>query len=114
MDHADYWKECISDAADECGLSMTEDQTACLARAAELGHEYFGMAFYSPPPGERIASIEQEWKERLLALQKDYDRYVSNSETAVKKALGLYKDSQVTIGKYGEVLVHGGRTERIQ
>ena len=114
MDHIDYWKECISDAAHECGLTMTEDQADYLAKAAELGHEHYGMAFYSPPPGEIIASIEQEWKDRLCALQKDYERYASRAETAVKNALGLHRDSHVTIGRCGEVLLHDGRTTRIR
>lgn len=83
MNNVEYWQECISNAAEECDLTLTKEQSKYLAESVSLGHEHFGMAFYSPPPGERIESIEQEWKERLSALQKDYDRYVSNSETAV-------------------------------
>lgn len=45
---ADYWAECISIAADECGLELTPEQMAYLADAASGAHEHYGMAFYSP------------------------------------------------------------------
>lgn len=41
----DYWKECISIAADECGLSLTDEQLECIAGAVEGGYENYGMAF---------------------------------------------------------------------
>ena len=40
-----YWEECISTAADECGLKLTKEQLKYLADAAEGGHENYGMAF---------------------------------------------------------------------
>jgi hypothetical protein len=39
-----YWKECISIAADECGLQVTKEQLEYLAEAVEGGHENYGMA----------------------------------------------------------------------
>ena len=72
------------------------------------------MAFYSPPASDRYAQIEREWKARLDAKQAELDAYRDNAETAIKKALRQRSDAQVTIGKYGEVLRHGGRTEVIQ
>jgi hypothetical protein len=45
----DYWKECLGIAADECGLSLTDDQLTELAEGAMGGHDHYGMAFYSPP-----------------------------------------------------------------
>lgn len=45
----DYWKECISIAADECDLSLTKEQLDYLASSVEGGHDNYGMAFYSPP-----------------------------------------------------------------
>ena len=54
----DYWQECMAIAAEECELTLTPDQRDCLASAAESGHEHYGMAFYSPPPGERMSEIE--------------------------------------------------------
>jgi 23S rRNA A1618 N6-methylase RlmF len=110
----DYWKECIAIAAEECDLKLTPEQLDCLADSAENGHEHYGMAFYSPPASDRINDIEREWRRKLKELQDEFDRYRNNSELAVKQALRVHRDDQVTIGEHGEVLRHGGRTERIQ
>src|SRR5574343_1748667 len=110
----DYWKECISIASEECDLKMTPEQLTYLADAVEGGHKHYGMAFYSPPPSDRLSDIERARKAQLKAQQDEHERYVHNAETAVKPALRVHRDDQVTIGSYGEVLRHGGRTERIQ
>ena len=34
----DYWEEVISQAADECDLSLTKEQLSILASAASSGH----------------------------------------------------------------------------
>jgi hypothetical protein len=110
----DYWQECIASAAEECALKLAPEQLACLAKAAVNGHECYGMAFYSPPPSERLDEIEREWKAKLKTLQDEHERYLRNSETAIKQALRVHQDDHVTIGQHGEVLRHGGRTVRIQ
>lgn len=114
MNDIDYWKECISIAAEECDLSLTAEQLDVLADGASSGHEHYGMAFYSPPPSERLNEIEGEWKRKLDALQAEFDAYRDDAETAVKRALRQHSDSSVSIGKYGEVLRHDGRTTQIQ
>ena len=114
MDSLDYWKECISLAADECGAVLTEKQLNEIAESVKGGHENYGMAFYSPPASDRYGQIEREWKAKLDAKQAELDAYRDNAETAIKKALRQHSDAQVTIGEYGEVLRHGGRTEVIQ
>ena len=111
---AEYWKECISLAADECGLTLTSEQLECLASSAEAGHENYGMAFYSPPAGDRIADIERGWKEKVARVETEAERYRANAETAIKRALRQRDDANVSIGEYGEVHRHGGRTEQIQ
>lgn len=110
----DYWKECISSAADDCGLVITDEQLKCIADAVEISHDNYGMAFYSPPASDRIADIEREWKAKVKALETDAERYRANAETAVKQALKRRSDEAVSIGEYGEVFSHGGRTEQIQ
>lgn len=110
----DYWKECISIAADECSLSLTSEQLDCLASSAEAGHEHYGMAFYSPPWSERLSDIEDAHKARYKRLEAEFEKYRNNAETAVKQALRQHSDAQVTIGEHGEVLRHGGRTVQIQ
>lgn len=114
MNSLDYWKECISIGADECGLSLTEEQLEYLAGSAESGHEHYGMAFYEPPASDRYNAIEREWKAKYQALQKEFDTYQNNAETAVKRALRQHTDANVSIGAYGEVTRHDGRTTVIQ
>ena len=110
----DYWKECVSSAADKCGLVMTDEQLKCIADSVEIGHDNYGMAYYSPPAGDRIADIEREHAKKVKALEADAERYRVNAETAIKQALRRPSDEAVSIGEYGEVLRHGGRTERLQ
>lgn len=110
----DYWSDVIGEAAEECDLKLTPEQLACLASAAESGHEHYGMAFYSPSSSERLEEIEREHTTKLKALQAEFDRYRDNAETAVKQALRVHRDDPVSIHSHGEVLRHGGRTERIQ
>jgi translation elongation factor EF-Tu-like GTPase len=110
----DYWQECIAIAAEECDLKLTQEQLDHLASAAESGHEHYGMAFYSPPPSERLTEIEDGWKKKVKDLQRELDDYKSNAETAVKRALKLRRDDHVSIDSHGSVLRHNGFTERIQ
>lgn len=110
----DYWEECLDSSFQEHGVKVTPEQLKAIAKDIQGGHENYGMAFYAPPASDRINDIDREWTERYAALQKDFDRYRGNAETAVKKALGQYDDASVSIGEYGEVFRNGGRTERIQ
>lgn len=114
MNSMDYWKEWMADAAEDCGLELTPEQLDCLSGAAESGHEHYGMAFYSPPPGDRIREIENEWKRKLKSLQDEFDTYRNNAETAVKQALHVHRDDHVIIEPHGEVFRVGGRMEQIQ
>jgi hypothetical protein len=66
----DYWKECISIAADDCGAVLTEEQIECLASSVSGGHENYSMAF-----GHDVADrnfISDEARE-LARLKKDID-----------------------------------------
>ena len=110
----DYWQECLSNAAEECELSITSEQLKCLADAAENGHDNYGMAFYSPPSSDRIHAIERESDQRYKRLESEFEQYKRNAETAVKTALKQHPDSRISIGSYGEVTRYDGRTERIQ
>ncbi len=85
-----------------------------MAEGAEGAHENYGMAFYSPPSSDRYNEIEREWKAKVEALEKDAERYRNNAERAIKEALRQPSDALVSIGEYGEVFRHGGRTDQIQ
>ena len=114
MNKTDYWRECIETAAEECGLLLTREQLECMAADVEGCHENYGMAFYSPPPSDRIAEVEREWKVKYEALQREFETYRNNAHTAVKKALRQRDDAVVSIGEDGEVLRYDGRCDRIQ
>lgn len=114
MNTIDYWKECIAEAACDCGLAITEDQLNALAEAVQSGHENYGMAFYSPPSTDRISEIEREHKQKLAELERKHEKYRENAEEAVRMALRQRVDENVSIGEHGEVFRHGGRTTQIQ
>ncbi len=114
MNHYEYWEECISEAANQCNLTLTPEQLKCLAENVQCNHENYGMAFYSPPASDRCNEIDREWKRKFDVLQREFGSYKGNAETAVKKALRQHTDANVSIGEYGEVTRYGGRTERIQ
>lgn len=112
----DYWSESIGEALsaiDKFNL-FSDAEINELGEALAISAEHQSVAFYEPPPSDRYNQIEREWKSKYDALQKEFDRYRGNAETAVKKALRQYSDAQVSIGEHGEVLRHGGRTEVIQ
>lgn len=110
----DYWSECLAVAAEECDLKLSLEQLDCLASAAQHAYEYHGMAFYQPPPGERLSEIEDEWKRKLKeAAEQKFERYQDNAEAAVRTALRVHRDAQVSIGEGGSVFRHGGRTEQL-
>lgn len=111
---SNYWDECISIAAEECGLTLTPEQLKALSSAVEVSHENYGLAFYSPPSTDRLSEIQREGDTRLSRLQREFDAYRRNAESAVRQALNQRHDEQVCIGEDGEVFRHGGRTERIQ
>jgi molecular chaperone GrpE (heat shock protein) len=110
----DYWLEGVAQSLEEHGVTATEEQAQAVATDVQSAHDNYGMAFYSPPSSDRYAAIERDWKEKLRRLQAEFDAYRNNAETAVKVALRQASDASVSIGEYGEVLRHGGRTEVIQ
>lgn len=109
----DYWKECISIAAEECGATLTPEQIDFIADAAKGGHECYGMSFYSPPWSDRMSDIEAEWKAKVKAAEKEAESYRAGAEKAMRMALRMHSDAHISITKEGEVFQHGGRTTQI-
>lgn len=110
----DYYAEGLSQSFDEHGVTATREQIQAIAEDLLVCIEHQGMAFYEPPASDRIGDIEREWKAKYAALQKEFDDYRGNAEKAVKCALRQHDDANVSIGKYGEVHRHDGRTTQIQ
>ena len=40
----EYWKECISEAFDEAGISATDEQISAVAKFVSGAHENYGLA----------------------------------------------------------------------
>lgn len=114
MNRECYYAEGLAESFEEHGIAATTDQISLVAADVANYAESEGQAFYTPPASDRYNQIEREWKAKYEALQREFDAYRGNAETAVKQALRQYSDSQVTIGDHGEVFRHGGRTEQIQ
>lgn len=115
----DYWAEAVSCAFDEADAysawtALSDQQKSQIARSLEISHECYGMAFYQPPASDRLNAIEREWKAKYEALEKQFDVYREDAKTAVRQALGQQTDANISIGKYGEVRLHNGRSDRIQ
>lgn len=112
MNRHEYWIECISNAAEEIDLELTDEQLDSLASAAENGHECYGQAFYSPPASDRIADIENAWRAKLSAAQDELRQYQTDAERLMKRALRMHGDDRISIGS-DEVLIHYGHTRRV-
>lgn len=99
----DYWKECISQAAEECDLTLTADQLEVIADAVYGGHENYGMAFYSPPAGDRATTVEREWKAKYAALETRLRDFEERADKAVRRLGKIPSDCVVTIDQHGYV-----------
>ena len=64
-----YWLECISEACESAGVSVTQDQVRQIANDVKISHENYGMAF--PPPDGNSMRSEVERLNRLLAEEKE-------------------------------------------
>jgi hypothetical protein len=111
--HDKYWQECISEAADSCGATLTAEQIASIASDVRVSHENYCMAFYSPPASDWLSSMEREYKAKLDALQKELDQYKTTVERVVGRALHQWPDAKLSIDKDGKVWRYGGRIEQI-
>lgn len=114
MKKINYWEECIQLGAEECGLTLTNEQVNSLAQSAQASHENYGLAFYSPSSNDRLDEINREWEQKFKTLKSDFEKYRNDAETAVKKALGQRNDSLVDIGENGQVVKYEGRTTILQ
>lgn len=112
MNPKDYWLECVSQSAEDCGARLTDEQLSAIAEDVRVGHEQYGMAFYSPPSSDRMNDIRDEWKRKLDNLQREFDDYRTNAESHMKRATRLHRDENISIGRDG-VFLHDGRITRV-
>lgn len=101
----DYWMECIAEAAQECDADLTESQLECIAESVAMGHECYGMAFYTPPPSDRIAEVEREWKKKYDKLKKRFDDFMERYDKGIRNLAGLRKGAHYDVHEDGEIEV---------
>lgn len=117
MGKVDYYQEAFELAMENAGCwhlveRMTPEQRREVGDGIAGSVECEGMAFYSPPPSDRISVIEREWEAKYNRLDADFERYRGNAETHMRRILRVHRDDSVSIQSDG-VYRHGGRTEQI-
>lgn len=79
----DYWRECIAEAAEDCGATLTDEQITSIASWVEGAHENYGLA-----TGREVA--DRNWRanedERLL-------------KAGAEKVLGYVEDRLASINR---------------
>lgn len=117
MRKAEYYQESFECAMDEAGCyhlveQMTPEQRKSVGDGIAGSVECESMAFYSPPPSDRLNAIESEWRNKYRELEAEYEGYRNSAEKHMKRILRVHRDDPVSIHSDG-VYRHGGRTEQI-
>lgn len=115
---ASYYQESFEIAMDEAGCwhlveQMTVEQRASIGESLAGSVENEGLAIYRPSSGDRIASIEREWQQRLEEERDRTEAARKGAEIAMRRVLRVHRDDQISITDGGEVYRSNGRTERI-
>ena len=87
----DYWEECISIAANDCGLTLTKDQLECLAGSVESGHENYGMAFGHDCIPNPMSSEVESLKKQIREMEKRHEKQLHG----IKKGVALRRQVSV-------------------
>jgi hypothetical protein len=94
MDAQEYWIECVSIAADECGATLTKEQIACIADSVQGGHENYGLAFYTPPASESPYAREAtELRKELRAEREKITCRACNGTGAITTYGGTFQST---------------------
>lgn len=115
---AKYYQESFEIAMAEAGLwhlveQMSAEQRAAIGESLAGSAENEGLAIHRPSSGDRIASMEREWRQRL---EDERDRTAAarlGAEKAVRSILRVGKDIPISVTDGGEVYRCDGRTTRI-
>jgi hypothetical protein len=75
MKSIDYWQECLNDAADKCGLSITLEQLEDLAKAVDGYHNHFSMAFGYDVADRNYISDEKRELDKLKKEQEAHRKW---------------------------------------
>jgi DnaJ-class molecular chaperone len=76
----EYWKECISEALEDAGLSATNAQIETIAEWVEGAHENYGMAHgYDVISSPAESQAEKELRELKEQIRK-HDEWVNRTK----------------------------------
>lgn len=90
---SDYWEECIAQAAEECGLELTQEQLKYLAGSAECGHDNYSMAFGCDVADKNYISDEARELEQLkVSLEKKRRRELETDPCSTCTTTGSVRD----------------------
>lgn len=84
MNSLEYWEECISEAAESCGLAMTPEQHVTMAEAVAGAHECYSMAFGAPDIS--VQSEIADLKRRLKHAEAAQEEAVRRVEDAARNS----------------------------
>lgn len=75
MNSSDYWEEAVISSLEEFGVSVSEEQTAGIARDMEVAHEQYGMAFgHDVADKNLIAARAQEMADLRAEIRTERDK----------------------------------------
>jgi hypothetical protein len=79
-----YWEDCISEAADECGLVMTNKQLMFMVSAVEGSHKNYGLATgrdcIPDPRDTEIKELKQKYEKELEYKEKGFEANIRKWE----------------------------------
>ena len=109
--HLEYWRECVSNALEDAGVSATGEQIDAIAHDIQGGAEMKSEAF-GPVP-DRESDVRREKNEEIKRLHREIEKTDCRWRDAVKSRLGLGRDSNIGVDNDGTIVRYGGRTERV-
>lgn len=89
----EYWKECISIAADECGLILTEEQLEILSDSVQGGFENYDMAHGADVSFRSTDSVYKDKYDELKRKNEEHEQWVRTTKPCEYcNTTGIVKD----------------------
>jgi hypothetical protein len=80
-----YWKECITEACEDAGLKVTDDQLDTITSWIEGAHENYGLAtgseFIPNPLAEEVRNLKKSCQESDERADKERENFRNNVAT---------------------------------
>ena len=87
----DYWKECISEAFDEAGITATEEQIAMVAGDVQVSHENYGMAFGHDCIPNPLEAEVKKLKDELKNKEDNHERCLDGIREGVAMRRNVHR-----------------------